>query len=137
MRPWANAPFIVAVAVAILALAGCASMVDTKVQTISVTTALDTNEVQGARCTLRNDDGQWQVTTPGVVTLQKSYSDLTIDCQIGSVASGHQKVMSQSSDFVVGDVLATGGLGYFLDRSTGAGFEYPKSVTVYLLRNTP
>ena len=131
LKKWALVTF------AILAPVGCATLVDNGIQTISVSTALDTNAVSGARCTLSNDAGQWQVTTPGVVTLQKSYSDLIIDCQVGSVAAGHQKVMSQSSDLVVGDVLATGGIGYLLDRNTGAGFEYPSSVTVYLLRKNP
>jgi hypothetical protein len=116
---------------AVLALTGCASITGSKLQPVSVQSILDNKEVAGAGCTLTNDAGKWFVTTPGSVTVQKSTGDMTVDCSKDDV-KGHENVVSKSNGSVWGNILAGGGIGYIVDRNTGAGFDYPNTITVML-----
>ena len=116
---------------AILALTGCASITGSKLQPISVQTIQDNKEVSGVGCTLTNDAGKWFVTTPGSVTVQKSTGDMAVDCKKDGLA-GTESMVSKSNGGVWGNILAGGPIGYVVDRNTGAGFDYPNSVTVVL-----
>ncbi len=46
--------------------------------------------------------------------------------------SGHETLVSKSNGAVWGNILIGGGIGYIVDRNTGAGFDYPSSVAVVL-----
>jgi hypothetical protein len=115
----------------VLAISGCASITGSKLQPVSVQSILDNKEVSGAGCTLTNDAGKWFVTTPGSVTVQKSTGDMAVDCSKDDV-KGHENVVSKSNGSVWGNILAGGGIGYIVDRNTGAGFDYPNTITVVL-----
>ena len=121
---------IIAVA-ALLAMTGCASITGSKLQPISVQTVQDGKEVAGVGCTLTNDAGKWFVTTPGSVTVQKSTGDMAVDCTKDDL-KGRENLVSKSNGAVWGNILAGGGIGYIVDRNTGAGFDYPNVVTVIL-----
>jgi hypothetical protein len=97
-----------------------------------VQTIQDNKEVAGAGCTLTNDAGKWFVTTPGSVTIQKSTGDLAVDCAKENAGVGHENVVSKANGGVWGNILAGGGIGYIIDRNTGAGFDYPTTITVML-----
>lgn len=120
-------------ATALLALTGCASITGSKLQPISVQTMLEGKEVAGVTCTLTNDAGKWFVTTPGSVTVQKSTGDMAVDCAKDEL-KGHDNLVSKNNGAVWGNILAGGGIGYIIDRNTGAGFDYPNSLTVVLSR---
>lgn len=121
---------LIAVA-ALLAVTGCASITGSKLQPISVQTVQDGKEVAGVSCTLTNDAGKWFVTTPGSVTVQKSTGDMAVDCTKDDL-KGRENLVSKSNGAVWGNIIAGGGIGYIVDRSTGAGFDYPNVVTVIL-----
>ena len=87
--------------------------------------------MSGVGCTLTNDAGKWFVTTPGTVTVQKSTGDMAVECKKDSL-SGTETVVSKSNGGVWGNILAGGPIGYVVDRNTGAGFDYPNSITVAL-----
>ncbi len=123
--------FKIVTVVAMLALTGCASISGEKLQPLSVTTVMDNKEVSGVGCTLSNDAGSWFITSPGSTTVHKSTGDLVIDCKRDSVA-GNTRVVSKSNGAVWGNILLGGGIGYIIDRNTGAGFDYPATVTVML-----
>ncbi|MFA6921396.1 MAG: hypothetical protein WC216_06095 [Gallionella sp.] len=116
----------------LLAVTGCASISGEKLQPVSVKTVQNNVEVAGVECTLMNDTGKWTVTTPGSVTVHKSTGDLAIDCSKDGGTAGHETLVSKSNGAVWGNVLVGGGIGYLVDRSTGAGFNYPDSITVVL-----
>lgn len=116
----------------LLTVTGCASIVGEKLQPVSVQTMQDNKEVAGVGCTLTNDAGKWFVTTPGSVTIHKSTGDLAVDCKKDGDLAGHETVVSKSNGAVWGNILAGGGIGYIVDRNTGAGFNYPDSITVML-----
>ena len=112
-------------------LTGCASIAGERMQPITVKTLHDNVEIAGVGCTLTNDAGSWFVTTPGSITVHKSTGDLAVDCKKDAFA-GNQTLVSKSNGAVWGNVLIGGGIGYIVDRNTGAGFDYPGSTTVML-----
>jgi hypothetical protein len=119
-------------ALSILAmLTGCASIAGEKMQPISIKTVHDNTEVAGIGCTLSNDAGSWFVTSPGSVTVHKSTGDMVVDCKKDPYA-GNQTLVSKANGAVWGNVIAGGGIGYLVDRNTGAGFDYPGSITIML-----
>lgn len=120
------------IAIAVLSLlTGCASISGERMQPITVKTIHDNVEIAGVGCTLTNDAGSWFVTTPGSVTVHKSTGDLAVDCK-KDVFAGNQTLVSKSNGAVWGNIIAGGGIGYIVDRNTGAGFDYPASATIML-----
>ncbi|WP_300752057.1 hypothetical protein [Janthinobacterium sp.] len=119
---------------AMLVLTGCASVAGEKFQPVSIQTIHENKEVSGIGCNLSNDAGNWFVTSPGSVMVHKSTGDLIIDCKKGSLA-GNNTLVSKSNGAVWGNILLGGGIGYIVDRNTGAGFDYPNTTTV-LMRET-
>ncbi len=118
-------------AISFFMLTGCASITGSKNQPVSITSVCEGAPVMGASCTLMNDKGTWYVQTPGSVMIQKAYGDLAVDCKKEqAVASG--KFQSKSNGGVWGNLLAGGLIGYAVDASSGAGFDYPPTMTVSL-----
>lgn len=128
----------------LVALTGCASVSGEKMQPITVQTIQDNKEIAGIGCTLTNDAGTWFLTTPSSVTVHKSTGDMSVDCKRDNI-TGRQTLVSKSNGAVWGNILLGGGIGYIVDRNTGAGFDYPATVTINLrkvgeaegLANTP
>ena len=116
----------------LLTVTGCASIAGEKMQPVSVQTIQDNKEVAGVGCTLMNDAGKWFVTTPGSVTVHKSTGDLSIDCSKDGNVVGHETLVSKSNGAIWGNIIAGGGIGYLVDRNTGAGFNYPDNATIML-----
>jgi len=71
----------IATLVATFALGGCASIVSGHNQSVSVISQSEGTDIAGARCSLSNDKGQWFATTPGSVTVRRSYAALAVDCK--------------------------------------------------------
>lgn len=113
---------------------GCASVMESKLEPVSVQTVLDNQQVSGVGCTLTNDVGKWFVTSPGTVTVNKSYRDMSVDCSKDGVGNGHETVASKSNGGAWGNIVAGGVIGYVVDRNTGAGFDYPTNITVILTK---
>jgi len=116
------------------ALTGCASVTGSKLQPVSVQTVHEGKEIAGAGCTLTNDAGKWFVTSPGSVTINKSTGDLAVECKKDGQYLGQETVVSRANGSVWGNILLGGGIGYVVDRNTGAGFDYPTAITVMLKR---
>ena len=122
---------ILIAALMLLAISGCASIAGEKTQPITFKTIQDNTEVAGIGCSITNDAGSWFVTTPGSVTVHKSTGDMAVDCKKEDLF-GHETLISKSNGAVWGNILAGGGIGYIVDRNTGAGFNYPDNVTIKL-----
>lgn len=118
---------------AAFALSGCATITDSTQQEVEVRTVLDHREVGGIGCVLSNKNGRWFVTTPGRVLVRKSDDALTFDCSKQGVGSSVENVASQyGTGKMIGNAVISGGLGYYMDRRSGAGFDYPSVVTVLM-----
>ena len=118
-----------------LALSGCATISGSSEQVLMVHTIQDNREIGGAGCILTNDAGRWFVTSPGRVAVQKSAGNLWIDCKKGVVSAGQDTLASKANTSATVGNAVTAGLGYLLDKRTGAGFDYPPTVTV-IMRGT-
>ena len=123
------------IAIAMLAVAasstGCASITGSKNQPVSMSAVCNAEPVNGANCTLSNDKGQWYVTTPGSVMIQKSGGDLAVSCKKQESAGGGTFV-SKANGGIWGNILAGGIIGYAIDAGSGAGFDYPPNMTVIM-----
>lgn len=117
----------------IAALAGCATMTESDEQYVVMMTVLDHQQVAGIGCVLSNDRGRWFVTSPGRVQIRKSTQPLTVDCRKDDV-SAHDEIGPHQNASRWGNILLTAGAGQLIDRQTGAGFDYPQTLTVILRR---
>ena len=117
---------------ALAMLAGCASLTESTQQNVLVQTVLDHREIGGVGCVLYNDVGKWFVTTPARVTLRKSAGALRIDCAKDGTAWAYEKVDPKVNGNLWGNVVLTAGVGYFIDKNTGAGYDYPSTLTVVM-----
>ncbi|WP_050408846.1 hypothetical protein [Massilia sp. NR 4-1] len=122
----------VACAAVLAALGACATLTESTQQQVLVQTVLDHREVAGAGCVLSNDVGKWFIATPGRVTIRKSLKPLHVDCQLGGQAVSGESVQSKQNASLWGNIVLTFGTGLIVDRNTGAGFDYPSTITVIL-----
>lgn len=125
---------LAAKALLLLGLGGCATLTGNTEQMVLVQTIQDNRELRGAGCILSNDVGKWFVTTPGRITIRKSQEPLKVDCRKhGSPAVAQDdSIDPKLNGSVWGNVILTLGVGYFVDRNTGAGFDYPSVLTIVM-----
>ena len=111
-------------------LTSCASTMSGSSQNITVT-----SNVQGATCTLTNDKGSWTLTTPGSAVITSSRVNLALACVKEGYINGVASLPSKHKDSATwGNVILGGGIGYIIDRKSGAAFIYPQQVTVNLAK---
>jgi uncharacterized protein YceK len=116
------------VMMAVLPLAGCASIVNGTHQNVSV----DTGKVTGARCTLSNNKGKWYIpSTPGSTVVNRSYNDLRVSCH-KSRFRGFKRVESKTKGMVFGNAVIGGVIGAGVDVADGAAYDYPDNIYVPL-----
>ena len=112
-------------------LAGCASITESKNQSMSVSTG----EVTGAMCTLSNSKGSYYVnSTPGSVMVRNACDQLTVTCKKdGYVAANPAAgaVQDQSKGMAWGNILFGGLIGIAVDRQTGAGCTYSQQNIIF------
>lgn len=111
---------------------GCASITGTKNQPVSVTANHNGKPIEGADCVLTNDKGTWFVKSPGSTVIQKSGADLVITCNKDDLPTGSASAKSSANAGAWGNILFGGIVGYVVDASTGAAFDYPTSLGVQM-----
>ncbi len=116
-------------------LAGCATISESPTQRLEIHAIQDHREIAGVGCVITNDAGRWFVTAPGRVTVKRSVGNLFVDCRKGTESHGQERFASRANSSAMIGNVATAGLGYLLDKKTGAGFDYPEVLTV-LMRST-
>jgi hypothetical protein len=115
-------------------LAGCASLSEDPDQEVMVRAVQDNREIGNVGCVLTNNAGRWFVTAPGHVAIRKSAGNLFVDCKKGNVSVGQERFASRPNNTAtIGNAVTTAGLGYLYDKRTGAGFEYPQTLTVLMV----
>jgi len=121
-------------AIALLGLSGCASIVDGSHQVLSVVTP----DVEQAKCTLTNNKGTFYVTTPGTVTVHRSYDPMHVDCTKAGYEDALITVKSSTKGMAFGNIIAGGIIGAGVDMATGAAYDYPQKIVVPMrLAGTP
>jgi hypothetical protein len=127
--------FTTPLALALLAaLGGCATITeDNNDQMVEIHIVQNNREIAGVGCTLTNKLGRWFVTAPGRVTIKRYPNPLTVDCGRDGLGRTIQHFEARyDTHALMGNVLATGGLGYMVDRYSGNGFAYPQVITVVM-----
>lgn len=110
---------------------GCATITSTETQPITVTTkASDGNPLDKVDCVLSNDSGNWRITTPAQVSVERSANDLLVACKKEGHADGFAQVISRAAPGMWGNILVFAGVGAIIDHSTGAGYSYPNYIAV-------
>lgn len=130
-----NKLFLTIIVSANLFLSGCASIVNGQNQALSVETKKNGAQVSGANCKLVNNKGTWYVTTPGSVTVHRSYQDLNVTCNKANHPTGATKVKSTTKPMAFGNVIFGGVIGAGVDVGTGAAYDYPSVLTVEMGSN--
>lgn len=113
-----------------LLFTGCASIVNGQNQSLSVTSDSNGTAMNGAKCSLANDKGTWFATTPGTVTVRRSYGALNVNCALDGFETGNITVKSATKAMAFGNIIFGGVIGAGVDISTGAAFDYPDLIKV-------
>lgn len=122
---------------AVVMFSGCATLAGDTSQPVSIFTACEgTTKVVSAECTITNDRGSKTISTPGAVLVNRSDQSLTVRCIRPNAREGTAILKSSGNWNMVGNVVGGGVLGLLVDAGSGAGFEYPKSVTVVMRCDT-
>jgi hypothetical protein len=114
-----------------LLMTGCASIVNGQNQSVSVSTT----PAYGATCTLENNKGKWYIpSTPGSVTIHRSYNDLKINCEKKGYRRTLKTVASSTKGMAFGNVVFGGVIGAGVDMANGSAYDYPTDISVPLER---
>jgi len=117
---------------ALLSLSACASITTGKHQSITV----ETTPISGAHCDLSNDKGKWSLaSTPGSVTVQRSYGELAVVCR-KELHNGLHTAKSSTKGMAFGNILVGGIIGGAIDAGTGAAYDYPYKIIVDMKEST-
>lgn len=124
---------VVAIAAAGLT-GGCASVVEGTTQQVYVA-----SDPAGADCTASNDLGKWPVVTPGVVTVKKSQSVLSVRCSKAGYKDGSYYLSARMSSLAAAGAMMPyiGLIDAAADASSGAAMIYPNQAFVVLKADAP
>lgn len=115
----------------ILLSSGCASITSDKMQSLAVTTqAADGKLIEKAKCSLKNDKGNWQVETPGTIAVHRSAEDIVVECKKEGLPDGIARGISRAAGGMWGNIVFGGGVGAIIDHSNGTGYNYPNDLPV-------
>ncbi len=120
-----------------VAASGCASITTGTSQTIEVESKSgDGATTMQMQCELQNDKGQWSLAAPGSIQVARSSKDLMVRCTTASGGSGTATAVSRANAGMLGNVLVSCGLGMPIDHFTGARYDYPSPIVVWLGKET-
>lgn len=122
----------VLVSVVAIGASGCASIVGGTAQVVSVETMSAGQSLTGASCTLKNPKGEYFVTTPGTLTVNRAYDDLVVKCTREGFAAATASAKSTTKGMAFGNIIFGGVIGGAVDVSTGAAYDYPTLITVQM-----
>ena len=115
-----------------LTLYGCASVTGTTGQSISVETRSDDGQLAGADCELSNSKGKWFVKTPGSTQIRRSNDDLIASCSKKGYETSQKSIVSDTKGAMFGNIILGGGIGALVDHNSGAAYEYPTLIQLFL-----
>ncbi len=106
-------------------------------QNVTVSTKTTSGaDVKGAKCTLKNDKGNWAVTTPDVISVHKSSKDLVVECNKSGVDVGKVRAISRAGAGLYGNILFGGAIGAAIDHKSGNAYNYSDSLVVVMGKTT-
>lgn len=114
-------------------LSACASIIKGSSASVAITTP----PVQGAMCTLSSPEGNWQVTSPGSVTVSRSKHDIQVRCTKEGYQDAAAVIPSSFEGWTLGNLIIGGVIGVGVDAATGALNDYPNAFQVPMTQLEP
>lgn len=112
---------------------GCASITSSDMQNLALTVKTEKDEpVKDAKCTIKNDKGNWQASSPGFVDVRRSSEDLSVECKKEGMPDGLLRAISRAAGGMFGNIIFGGGIGAIIDHSRGTGYNYPDNLPVVM-----
>ena len=121
----------VAVTASTAFLAGCATVIGSTDQWVTVRTECKQRIFQ-RRCVASNDKGTWSFVTPAKLSIPRSSEPLALRCEAGLLDGTLQPVGVQPSIETLGNIVLGGLLGLALDLSKETAFAYPSDINIEL-----
>jgi len=126
-------PKIIIAALVVLALNGCATIVEGNDQSIVIST-VKCEEHGDPICTASNKDNAVMVRAPGTIPVEKGKSDLIVTCESDDgLARGTFNAASSYEAMNLGNILLGGFIGLGVDAVTGAMWEFPNGIIVEMI----
>ena len=117
---------VVVVALLAIQVSGCASIIKGSTAAINVTSP----PVTGANCVLSSSQGNWQLSTPASVTVERSKEDIQVRCTKEGYQDATAIIPSNFEGWTVGNLIFGGIIGVGVDAATGAMNDYPNAFQV-------
>ena len=117
----------------VFVLTCCASVTSDQTQAITVLAVCPGSAAPvKAECVLENNKDRKLITSPGTVAVTRSFSDLTVLCNLPNTKGGRVVLSSKTDEKILGNLVAGGIIGAAVDVGTGAASNYPSRVTVLM-----
>ena len=117
---------LVIISVAIF-LSSCSSIISDSSQPFTI----DTGNVKGATCKLINGSGEYILgSSPGTITVDNACDIMQVVCSKEGYKTESVQIDYSHKGSTVGNIILGGGIGYLVDRGTGAACKYPPSIFV-------
>jgi hypothetical protein len=114
-------------------LTGCASITKDSNQPVKVETYSKNNvAINGAKCTAKNERGEWVATSPGNLVVHRSGENLSVICEKEGEEAGVATVVSRANGGMFGNILFGGGIGAIIDHNKGTAYSYPDWIRVIM-----
>lgn len=124
---------LISLAAVVVLTSGCASITSDKMQSLAITTQTsDGKLIEKAKCSLKNDKGNWQIETPGAVTVHRSAEDIVVECKKEGLPDGIARGISRAAGGMWGNIVFGGGIGAIIDHNNGTGYNYPNDLPIVM-----
>jgi hypothetical protein len=105
---------------------GCASVTQGTTHNLRIETLTEAGEyVEGADCTLANDQGTTIARSGTSTQVRRSSKDLEISCAAAGHPDARARLVSRANAGLAGNILIGGAVGAVIDHNTGAAYTYP------------
>lgn len=115
-------------------VSGCSTLTgEGTSQNLSVMTYTPENQdLTGASCELKNDEGLWTAVTPATVMVRRSNKDLMVKCSKAGFSDATANVVSKTKANMWGNIIFGGGVGAIIDHSNGSAYQYPPTLKMIM-----
>lgn len=105
---------------------GCASVTQGTTHSLRIETITEKGEqLDGANCTLRNDQGTTVASSGSSTPVRRSSQDLDVTCTAAGLPDAQARLVSRANAGLAGNILIGGGIGALIDHTSGSAYTYP------------
>jgi hypothetical protein len=118
--------FVVGAAALVVLCSGCASITQGTTHSLRIDTETAQGQVvDGADCSLSNDQGTSIARSGSATIVRRSSKDLEIRCTSAGQPDATARLVSRANAGLAGNILFGGAIGAALDHGSGAAYTYP------------